>query len=148
MIYNSVYLHKIFRPSSFKETIHRAVKILAEFDKVTPFKAIAFRGQSGAALGYTLGYLMNKELICVRKHEDGSHNSRLVEGYIVPCDYIIVDDFIDTGSTISEIYENIKEETPGSKLVGVYLYSDSYISDRVKKKIGDIKLIKQITGQE
>jgi adenine/guanine phosphoribosyltransferase-like PRPP-binding protein len=94
------------------------------------FKAIAFRGVSGALFGPCLAAEMKRGLIVVRKSlgdEESTHSGHKVEGMI--CDkYIIVDDFISSGNTVSVIENKIKEFNPEARLVAVVTFlSDTHI---------------------
>lgn len=101
------YLQPIYDRARFRKLIPRAIKLLEKIQKERPFKAIAFRGSSGAALAYPLSYLLNISLMHVRK-KDGNHFPGAVEGVI--CDkYIIIDDFIESGKTVKEIVKEINK---------------------------------------
>lgn len=89
----SPYLFDIFNKHKYPDIITKAVYDLTAFDNgANEFDTIVFRGQSGAALGYPLGLILDKEIVCIRKESDNAHSSRTVEGEHTPKSYIIVDE--------------------------------------------------------
>lgn len=70
------------------------------------FGAIAFRGMSGALVVPLLAVNMKKGIIVCRKPDEGSHGYP-VEGFDEGGPYIIVDDFMDEGTTVNSIIESI-----------------------------------------
>lgn len=89
------------------------------------FDAIAFTGISGAMIAPIVAYLMNRQLICVRKPQDSKHASHTVEGPLLPCRYVIVDDGRSSGKTVNDIEQAIAESLNRKhECVGVYFYLD------------------------
>lgn len=116
------YLQEIYSVKTFTKLVNRAARKIKNNSSKYPFDAIAFRGTSGAALAYPLSFLLNVPLICCRKCK--SHCYYKVEGCLNARNYIIVDDFIETGKTIDNIIRNIKRYSlSGSKLSAIYLYN-------------------------
>lgn len=101
--------------------MERAAKALRLFRKKHPFDAIAFRGNSGAAIAYPLSFKLQIPLICIRK--GASHSPLKLEGCTNARTYVIVDDFIDSGNTMNQIQRAINKDY-GSvpELVGILLY--------------------------
>ena len=121
------YLNKVYRVNQFTKTVERAAKVLRKFRRKVPFEAIAFTGTSGAALAYPLSYLLGIPLICVRKSTRDNHFGYKIEGVMTADTYIIVDDFIESGSTIEKVRKSVDSEYWKShgeepKCVGIYLY--------------------------
>lgn len=128
------YLRSVYEDGLFKRTVDKAIeeaKVL--FDK-HQFDTIAFSGMSGAAMAYVLAYQMNLQLICVRKGTDGSHfhrawpfnqNGHVCEGNLDTKRYLIVDDFITSGNTLSYIVGSLLKEAPGAKCVAILMYAQS-----------------------
>jgi adenine/guanine phosphoribosyltransferase-like PRPP-binding protein len=116
------YLNKVYRVSQFTKTVERAVKVLRKFRRKHPFEAIAFTGTSGAALAYPLSYLLGVPLICVRKSTRDNHFGYKLEGCMTADNYIIVDDFIESGKTIERVKKSVEKEVIDTKCVGIYLY--------------------------
>ena len=118
----SEYLGKVYG-KGFLKLVPLAVKKLRAIKKLHPFDAIAFRGSSGAALAFPLSYFLKLPLIHVRK--GASHyGSGLIEGTISSKRYIIIDDFIDRGTTIKKIISEIKKNI-GAEPVAICLYSSA-----------------------
>jgi len=115
------YMTSIF-DSNFSNEIDKAAGIISNFGD---FEYIAMRGLSGTIFGSALCYKMNKKPIVVRK-ERKTHSSHRVEGMPVgDFRFIIVDDFIAYGNTISaiffELYKN-KFSHHNLDFVGAYMY--------------------------
>ncbi|MCR4285940.1 MAG: phosphoribosyltransferase [Candidatus Kaiserbacteria bacterium] len=96
------YLEEVYDPKRFKPMVNRVIRRLRQ---VGQFDAIAFRGSSGAAVAYPVAFRLGCGLLHVRK--DMGHTGERVEGVLPIKKYVIIDDFIDTGSTIKEIVEEI-----------------------------------------
>lgn len=120
------YLTCVFDPVAFRTRVNEAIGLLTEFRKHTPFDAIAFTGVSGAALAFPLSFALGIPLLCVRKQGESSHSPYKVEGDYSAERYVIVDDFISSGSTVNRIQDDIESEISGvPELVGLYLYKDA-----------------------
>jgi orotate phosphoribosyltransferase len=118
------YLESLFDKKEYTEVVNKAVKQLKELRKKHPFESIAFRGMSGAMIVPAIAHKLGVKMLMVRK-EDGSHAWHKVEGDPVK-QYIIIDDFIETGDTINEIIKQIKNNVARDiQCVGVYLYHKS-----------------------
>lgn len=120
---NTDYLESIYKTPKFIDQVNKMVLRMKDFRKNHKFDAIAFTGTSGAAMAYILSYKLKLPLICVRK-DDKNHFGQSIEGCISALTYVIVDDFISSGSTIIRIHKQIKKEMPEAKPVAVFLYSD------------------------
>ena len=93
--------------------------------------AIACRGISGLAIAAPVAVRLNKQLIVVRKKQQGSHGETLTEG--IPTgnfEYIIIDDFISLGHTIKEIKSTINANNPNNVNIGIVLYQDILAGDQ------------------
>lgn len=117
------YLEAVFSPHIFSRlvevTARRVVEIVAE----SPFDVIAFRGVSGAAMAFPLAHVLSLPIYCVRKHTENSHALSTGAGvFLNGKRYLIVDDFIDTGSTINTIVEHVNEIWNDATCVGVLEY--------------------------
>lgn len=127
-IYSSYMLKALFER---KWTIMECVRILTPH--AHKFKAIAFRGMSGALIAPSVADQMDKQIILVRKTEIDDHRSHSfepVEG-TVGVDYFIIDDLTMSGRTIREIQQQIftaESEhincTVHGKCVGIYLFHE------------------------
>ena len=120
------YNANLFRPAVLRKVTQNTIDAIRELKKTLKFDAIAFRGSSGAALAFAVSSELGIHLIHVRK--DSGHSPHPVEGCYSAKRYIILDDFIDTGKTISEIVSKIDihyfyEGRAAPKLVGIVLYN-------------------------
>lgn len=125
------YLASVYNVEQFQETVENTIRTAERMMRRYPFEAIAFTGTSGAALAYILSHWMKVPLICVRKTTDGSHYPYYMgnlEGYIKAQTYMIVDDFISSGSTIDKIRDEIAKKS-AAKCVGIVLYARRGDSD-------------------
>jgi adenine/guanine phosphoribosyltransferase-like PRPP-binding protein len=107
-----------------KHKLAQLVKRVKTKVKNIKFDGVAFQGMSGAIPGGAIAYLLKKQPILVRKAKpcDESHSDKEVEGDKKIRRYIIVDDFIATGTTLDNIINSIHRWN-GAKCVGVYLYN-------------------------
>jgi adenine/guanine phosphoribosyltransferase-like PRPP-binding protein len=118
------YIEEVLDPNTRKGILAKVVKELKKIREKIPFDAIAFRGVSGSLVAIHAADKLGVSIIVCRKESEynGSHSNYQVEG-MKNCKYIIVDDFIDTGRTVSEMIELIDEQHRGtSSMVGFYGY--------------------------
>jgi adenine/guanine phosphoribosyltransferase-like PRPP-binding protein len=111
---HAMYLEDVIRTERLRRTVKRAVKILSRYS----FDSIAFQGMSGALIAPVLAIALNKTMIMVRKER--SHSCRFVEGDCGTRTYIIVDDFIESGKTIKNIYKRVSNFATQARCIGVY----------------------------
>ena len=126
----SSYMNGRLEPDKRSIQIKRAVKALRKYKN--EYDTIAFRGMSGALYAPELATRLKKHLIIVRKNTKDCHSGHIVEGHQTCQNYIIVDDFINTGHTVWKIRQAVKEFAPDAKCIGV-LQIDELTSDRVAK---------------
>lgn len=100
---------------NLKRTAIRSAKLIL---KPVDFDTIVMTGLSGYLFGSVLAYSMRKQIAAIRTHEP-KHSTQWFEGHI-PYRYIIVDDFVSSGSTIRHIL--FQMEKYKSTLVGIYCY--------------------------
>lgn len=126
--------------------IHRHADYLNQFDSIAKYKSIvkkvcrlirqskiefshiAVAGVSGMTIGGPVALRLKKNLIVVRKEED-CHSDCQVEG--IPANnkqfgYIIIDDCIDSGKTVFNIYSAINKMNNQAVPLSIfqYLYRD------------------------
>jgi len=99
----STYLHSVYDPEKFQRTVNTLVELMRPH--VEDFDAIAFRGSSGAALAYPLGFLLKKPLIHIRK--ELGHAGIRVEGLFGARRIAVIDDFVSSGETIRIIVSEL-----------------------------------------
>jgi orotate phosphoribosyltransferase len=102
------------QPALEHKQVARTVKALVALIKHTnlKFSTIVFRGMSGALIAPIVAYKLHKQLAIVRKQGDGSHSGARLEGHVNFKHYIIIDDFIRSGSTIATILSTVQELNP------------------------------------
>lgn len=87
------------------------------------FEAIAWTGNSGGMVAPVVAYLLEKHQLAIRKPRQSSHTEarvdRPVEGL---SHYVIVDDFVATGTTVKQIIDTLREEMPFVHCAGVLEY--------------------------
>lgn len=99
----SAWLRRFLDPDRLAATIDLAAEALSHHT----FDSIAFRGMSGALIAPALAVRLRKGMVMVRKDDASSHSSFSVEGNRLASRYIIVDDFVDSGSTRDQIIEAV-----------------------------------------
>ena len=117
------------------EAICKLRKIASEFD------TIACCGVSGLMVVPQIAELLNKHILIVRKDEKRYSEFR-TEG-VAPFRYVVIDDLICSGTTIKNITNNIKEEYPRAKCIGVYCYLPEecgYSADKQGSKLCETDL--------
>jgi len=129
--YNRVetdYLGIALDYDSRKTTIQKLISSIK--DSNVEFDCVAFRGVSGALFGPVVADHFNKGMAIIRK--DKSHSFCNVEYSIKSKSknirYIIVDDFIETGTTINEIIKGMKGsigQICQVRCAGIFLYKKS-----------------------
>lgn len=108
-------------------------KFLSE-NKIRP-RFIVGRGLSGASMGAVVANRLRKALILVRKPNDGSHAWDKVEGFfyhgfenqIKTSTFIIIDDLIESGKTITAILSELQKRAGAKeKCAGVFCYNQMH----------------------
>lgn len=106
------------------DTIQKFIYLLEQ--NGIEFDTFAFTGLSGALIAPTVAFLMDKELLLIRKNEgkDNSNSTRYVEGNMGAENIVVVDDLICTGKTMGNLLRGINRFIPTAKVVGLLLYAD------------------------
>ena len=112
---HTYYLEHLIRRENFEKYLPLAIKQLEKLD----FDAIAFRGMSGALTAPVVAHAMGKQLIMCRKREEVNHSGRAVEGFKASKRYVIVDDIISSGHTVSLIQRMISVFAPNAECIGI-----------------------------
>lgn len=133
---HGTYSRHLFDRGSIKKIAQKVASKIKEALKTKQlhnFQAIAFTGISGTLVAPFIAHTLKKTLILIRK-EDGHHSCYGVEGDMGALNYIILDDFIDSGKTIKKIINDINGR--GSYLpkhemrcVGIALYDEKFRKD-------------------
>jgi adenine/guanine phosphoribosyltransferase-like PRPP-binding protein len=131
MAIQSIYLRPVFEKDFFQRTVDSALKAAESLVKNYQIDSVAFSGTSGAAMAFILSYKLGLHLMCVRKKTDTSHFHEYyrkrfhVEGNLDSQRYLIVDDFMDTGTTIENIIDAVKSEAPQALCMSILFYARS-----------------------
>lgn len=117
------WLKPLIDPATRKRLV--AYAALRIRDKALPMQAIAFTGLSGSIIAGPLATELECYLYAVRKDGESRHSSNLVEGpaTINSKDYLIVDDFVNSGNTIRRIAKAVFEHS-NARCVGIYCWRD------------------------
>jgi len=120
---DSIYLQDVVDGTHLYKIVNRLVRILCA-ENAPKFEAVAFCGMSGSIIASCVAAKMKKDLILVRKSDENRHSSFFIETPVNGIkNYIIIDDFISSGKTISFIIEQISTCYSSRKCVGIYLYN-------------------------
>ena len=136
------HLEDIFMcPDEYGQLVDRIADQLEALRKKQSFTGMVFRGTSGAAMAYPLSARLHIPLICVRKKGEDSHGFDVEGPQANVRRYIIIDDFIETGTTIKALIDAMDNENKWDKpskynrtrCSGIVLYAEAY-SDYLSKK--------------
>ena len=126
-------------PSDLKKTLEESTAKVGDLCRVFEVDTLAFSGSSGAAFAFYISAQLNIPLLYVRKENEVSHGKPLeCNSTKQICRYLIIDDFICSGSTIKHIYETISDSATQRKCVppqcaGVFLYTTGFrMTDTIK----------------
>lgn len=109
------------------QLVVRAFKQAVKANVFGPFEAIAVRGTSGMLFGPLLAHMTRKRLSVIRKPNESAHTSRTLEGVVEASRYVIVDDFVSTGQTVSKIVAGMAESPFKPALAGLFTWNrESY----------------------
>lgn len=116
------WIEPLIDPANRRAAVEATCRRMLDFPA---FDAIAFTGLSGSVVAGAVAMTMDKYLYCVRKSDENRHSTYQVEGPLTGLRYVIIDDFICTGSTIERITELVHAHTEGkAECVGAYLWRD------------------------
>jgi adenine/guanine phosphoribosyltransferase-like PRPP-binding protein len=113
------HLEPMLTPERARFTVRQVIKMIKARD--LKFDTIACRGVSGLLIAPVVAMRLNKTLLVVRKGEN-THSTHAVEGDYGAKRYLILDDFIDGGSTVRAIVEGIYGVSPKARCVGFIAY--------------------------
>ncbi len=100
--------------------IDKCISILKAFSEDV---GLVFTGLSGQLIGIPLAHTTNRPFAIVRQ-VPSYHSCLKVEGYIHVSQYIIIDDFIESGKTIKTIIKEMTKASPKAKCIGILLYEE------------------------
>lgn len=121
------------------KAVHRITKTLARFPREV---GIVCTGLSGILIGVPAAEKTERQFAIVRKKGETSHACNEVEGYKL-AEYVIVDDFIDSGDTIRRIIDAMNKRNESScRAVLLYDYSNSSNVSPIEYQGQKIKVIR------
>jgi orotate phosphoribosyltransferase-like protein len=118
-------------PVDFAEKMQAALKRFKVLRRKLKFNAIAFTGSSGCSMAFYLAINTGIPLIYVRKAKETSHGKAVECNYSYNIEkYLIVDDFISSGSTVRRIAKKVKMAAKdlgweGPECVGIFCYDET-----------------------
>lgn len=98
--------------------VERTIEVLSGYD----FDAIAFQGLSGALVAPIVAMKMKKSILAVRKPDERRHSIRDVEGDYATRRYVILDDFVSSGTTLRRILQSVFDVLPRARCIGMVEY--------------------------
>jgi hypoxanthine phosphoribosyltransferase len=124
--YSTTYLHGSIIPSTRNVIINTIINELK--NQPVDFDTIAFTGMSGALIAPIIGFVLNKNILMIRKYGDKHHSNLTAEGYVHSKNIIIIDDQCSTGATLNYIYDSIgrtlRTHYVDFKIKAIILYND------------------------
>jgi len=124
-----MYMESVFCVEDHQKIIQRMVVKVEKLKSILSFQAIACTGVSGFAVAFPIAYECKLPVIAVRKSGESSHGDKIEMGYkkrIIIHKYLIVDDFIESGSTIRSIIKNINKYDDALECAGILLYDTAH----------------------
>lgn len=127
---NGAY-HRTVEPEKLMQIVDATAAAIKEWNaaREVPITHIVCSGSSGQAVAWPVSYKLGIPVCIVRKPDEKSH-AGLISGAGRLCSYIIVDDLIDSGSTIRRIIGAIGERAASQgcevgaepKVAAIFLY--------------------------
>lgn len=122
------YEHALFDPRVFRRLVCRIERKLKTIARCAgrPVKAIVGMGVSGVPLAAAVSFLSGIPFVIVRKPGESSHDTTYrAVGYSIDLrdDYVIIDDFIDSGDTICRIIDEISMDKDRHFPMAIVLYN-------------------------
>lgn len=128
---HSPWLRPVYDPEKLRDTVYHISCEICELP--TKPKFIAVRGVSGVSIGAAVSYYTGIPLVVVRKDSEQTHSNGTVQGLYELCgDYVIVDDLIDSGTTVRAIARELRADSDANKPLAVILYSDPRASSSIR----------------
>jgi hypothetical protein len=103
------YSDTIFRPERLRKAARGVLEVIQRVEKATGETVhIAVTGKSGIAMAFAINMLWDVPIVAVRKDNETSHGSK-IEGLGELRKYIVLDDFVCTGATVSRVVKEINQ---------------------------------------
>lgn len=113
--HTSIILNHKIRKNIVAKCVESLSKIKNQFD------TICCCGISGLLVSPYVAEKLDKNLLIIRKEQESRYSPFQYEG-VIPSKFVILDDLICSGETVSCILNTIKEECPSAECVGIYCY--------------------------
>lgn len=131
----SSHNNAILSPNKLKKIVRDTTAFVKEIQLIQRRKrkpqinALVFSGMSGAGVAFPLAMRTGIAPLLVRKKDDDSHSTVLVEGNgdlssDDKINYLIIDDLIDTGATVNYILGSMNKACSNAKVQGILLYKN------------------------
>jgi adenine/guanine phosphoribosyltransferase-like PRPP-binding protein len=132
------YLINVLTPSRHKKKLSTATRIIRASDE--KWDAIVCMGNSGTLFAGGLSVRLGLPIILVRKPQENTHSTYLVEGLFSGKQLLFIDDFISSGKTLMTASNMIKDKFGKKcKITHAYFYrSDSLYQVRNGKLQWDV----------
>lgn len=114
--------HRVYFDEAFTRPASEHVRKMREMLAGVKYDTIVGTGLSGTVFVAQVAGPLRKKFAILRKPDDKStHSGNRLEGRLGKS-YVIADDFISSGSTITRIVEFMADRHPEVKFMGVYSY--------------------------
>lgn len=126
------HTNDVFSVKRRKQLVKDLLRVLRALRRTTDFNAIAASGHSGLVVASVLAFKLDVSLLAVRRDRNETDNDgSACNGHFFlnePTRYIVIDDLIDSGKTVSRIFRAIAEEAPEDRMV---LVNGAYIRRKI-----------------
>lgn len=126
--WSPTHTREIFDPMKFNLLVTKMMEELPKIFEQYNANAIAVSGHSGIILAGALAFQLRIPVFAVRKGHDTRQDDELVNGFFVRdrCRYVILDDLISSGATVTRIIQNINLRS--EQTIRNWRNSDIYIN--------------------
>jgi len=111
--------------TGIRRAVDTSVEIINKLGIEDKFDTIVVRGASGILIAGALAVATDKCIAIVRKANDSTHSRGPITSNSIIGKFIVLDDFVDTGATMSAIFSELEQVGHFREdCVAVILYSD------------------------
>lgn len=112
--------HAYTEPKRLKNIVEKSARFLQE--RELDFETIAVQGVSGLIVGSPLAMALDKKIMVIRKQGDKTHCLDVM-GFGKNQKILMVDDCVETGTTLINMVTKIKSHCFNPTFVGLFLYT-------------------------
>lgn len=137
--YSRGYTSDQYNTPVWREKVKRVAKKLPALMDQLGAEAIVVTGKSGMSMAFSLRMLIDFDLVVVRKASD-THHGIAIEGLngAKYQNYLILDDFVDSGETIKNVINSISDYSNGDMIcLGVVCYD----AEKYRTEEDDVYLV-------